>query len=264
MNPLLRTLKLFVIASMLAVACGGGGAVMARVGDVEITEGDLAALYETRSMPFGEELRTALFRVVAQEVLVAAMATEFGEQPDEDEVEQTYQALVSDLEGRGMTPAQALGVPNAGLGMLRFNAKLVVLRAGVTDHLLRSPEFLDALFLDAVGVTTVCVKHILLETEEDAEDVIERLDDGEDIGDVAEEVSLDAAARGDLGCRSASEFVPEFAYAAVEAELGEPHGPVQSQFGWHVLVVSARTVLDRAVVEADPRQFISTVDASAA
>jgi len=235
---------------------------MARVGDVEITEGDLAALYEARSMPVGEEMRTALFRLAAQEALLVAMDADFGAQPDEDEVEQTYQALVSDLEARGMTAAQALGVPNAGLGMLRFNAKLVVIRADVTDHLLRSPEYLDALFANGLGVTTVCVKHVLLETEEEAEAVIERLEDGEDIGDVAEEVSLDTAERGDLGCRSASEFVTDFAIASMDAELGEPHGPVQSPFGWHVLVVSERTVLDRAVVEANPGQFVSTVDAS--
>lgn len=260
-----RTLAPIVLAAVLLSACGGGaGAEMARVGDSVITEGDLAALYETRSMPVGDDLRLALFRLVAREILHDAMEVEFGITLDVDAVEAEYQAQLAEFEQRGLTPAQALGVADAGLGMVRFNAELAVIRDAVVASIVSAPEYLDALFDDGLGVTTVCVSHILVETEGMALDVLERLDGGEEMGDLADELSLDGAPRGDLGCRSASVYVPDFAYAAVAADVGEPHGPVESDFGWHVLLVSDRTVLDRAAVEADPLSHVSEVDMGAA
>lgn len=258
----MRKIALLILAALLAAACGGGGAVMARVGDATITEGDVAALYEARSMPIGNDLRTALFRLAALEVLIDAMESQFDLELDTAEVDRTYAEMEADLEARGVSPADALGVPGAGMGMVRFNAKLAVVRALVSDRVLRSDEFLDTLYEDGVGVTTVCVAHVLVETEDEALDVLERLEDGEDIGAVATEVSLDTGAEGgDLGCRQASEYVTEFAYAAVQAEIGVPTGPIPTQFGFHVLIVSDREVLDRALVEADPLAHLSGVDA---
>lgn len=235
---------------------------MARVGDATVTEGDVAALYDAQSMPIGDDLRTALFRLTALEVLVAAMDSEFGLEVDQAGVDSLFEQLRADLTARGITPAEALGVDNAGIGMVRFNAELAVIRDQVLQRLLSTGEYIDALYSEGIGVTTVCVQHVLVATEDEALEVIERLEDGEDIGDVAVEVSLDTSPRGDLGCRAASEFVTSFAYASVSADLGAPTGPVSSQFGFHVLVVSEREVIDRTLVEADPLQYLSNVDAS--
>lgn len=261
MTPL-RKIVPMALACLLAASCGGSGAVMARVGDATITEGDVAALYEARSMPIGDDLRTTLFRLAALEVLVAGMEAEFGLEVDTTEVDTLFEQLQADLTARGITPAEALGVANAGIGMVRFNAELAVIRDQVSQRLLSSAEYIDALYQEGIGVTTVCVQHVLVATEDEALEVLERLEDGEDLGDVAVEVSLDTSERGDLGCRLASEFVTEFAHASVLADIGAPTGPVPTQFGFHVLVVSEREVLDRALVEADPLQYLSTVDAS--
>jgi parvulin-like peptidyl-prolyl isomerase len=73
--------------------------------------------------------------------------------------------------------------------------------------------------------------------------VIDRLDSGEEFADLAAEVSVDTgsgAAGGDLGCTTANQYVADFANAAVEAVIGEVTGPIQSEFGYHVLIVDSR------------------------
>jgi peptidyl-prolyl cis-trans isomerase C len=62
-------------------------------------------------------------------------------------------------------------------------------------------------------------------------------------GDLARQLSQDpGSARngGDLGTRPASAFVPPFARALVEAEPGQIVGPVQTEFGFHVIHVIDR------------------------
>jgi parvulin-like peptidyl-prolyl isomerase len=261
-----RTLSSIVLAATLVSACGGGGgAEMARIGDSVVTEGDLAELYESETVPIGDPMREALFRVIARVVLIDAMESDLGITFDTDEAEELYQTLVAELEASGRTPADALGVPGAGLGMVRFNADLAVIRSAVAERLVSSPAFLDAFFASGLGVTTVCAAHILVGTSEEADDALVKSAGGEDFGDLADELSLDRAApRGDLGCATASSFVPAFAQATLDAPIGEAYGPVETEFGWHVLLVSERTVLERADVEADPLQYISERDVSRA
>lgn len=84
-----------------------------------------------------------------------------------------------------------------------------------------------------------CVRHILLENEADATSVLDELSGGGDFAVLAAERSVGPTGPdgGDLGCAPASNYVPEFATAVTEAELGEFVGPVETQFGWHVIVV---------------------------
>jgi peptidyl-prolyl cis-trans isomerase C len=227
-----------------------------------VTEADLAGLYDTDALPVDQDLRFAVFNLIARVILVDAMTDEFGISLDEDAVETLYQEMLAEMEQSGITPEQALGVRNAGFGMVRFNAELMVIRDTVTDLILSDPEFLDRLFEEAVGVTTVCAQHILVDTFEEAIDVAQSLDEGEDFAALAAEASRDTAPGGDLGCRLADEYVPEFARATIEIAVGEVSEPVETQFGWHVIIVSERTVFDRAQVESDPRSYVSSIQAN--
>lgn len=95
------------------------------------------------------------------------------------------------------------------------------------------------------GIATsglACVSHILVETEEEAEAIVVELDDGADFATLAVERSIDpgsGANGGFLVCTSAQEigtqFVPEFAAAAVEAAPGVPTEPVETDFGFHII-----------------------------
>ena len=92
----------------------------------------------------------------------------------------------------------------------------------------------------------VFARHILVETEEEANAAYERLQTGEDFATVAAEVSQDtgsAARGGDLDWQPRSFFVKEFADAAFSQEIGEIGQPVKSEFGYHIIQVIAREEL---------------------
>jgi peptidyl-prolyl cis-trans isomerase C len=93
----------------------------------------------------------------------------------------------------------------------------------------------------------VRARHILLETEEEAREVIAALDGGIEFADLASERSSgpSAAQGGDLGYFSREQMVPSFAEAAFAMEPGSyTKEPVQTEFGWHVILVEDKRPKD--------------------
>lgn len=86
-------------------------------------------------------------------------------------------------------------------------------------------------------------RHILVDTEEKAREVITKLDGGAKFEDLAKEMSTGPSKEngGDLGYFAKNEMVPEFADAAFAIEPGKySKDPVKTQFGWHVVKVEDR------------------------
>ena len=86
-------------------------------------------------------------------------------------------------------------------------------------------------------------RHILLETEAEAESALGTLRAGESFADLARAISTDpgsGARGGELGETFVGNYVPEFRKAIEEAEIGELVGPVQSEFGYHILQVRSK------------------------
>ncbi len=78
----------------------------------------------------------------------------------------------------------------------------------------------------------------MVEDEAAANDALDRIDSGEAFADVATDVSTDqgsAANGGELGFNQPGVFVPEFEDALFSAEEGEVVGPVETQFGFHII-----------------------------
>lgn len=99
-------------------------------------------------------------------------------------------------------------------------------------------------------------RHILLspneirseeETRQLAEDIFDRISQGESFEELAEEYSEDisnALRGGDLGWATPGQFVPEFEQTMNATAIGELGGPVRSQFGWHIIRVEDRRQVD--------------------
>ena len=263
--------KLLVAVVGLAVlfsACSGGkGEEIGRVGDTAMYLSSIEALYEGDTVTVDESFRQTLFQVLAVEVLEQVAAADLGIAVTEGQVDAYYEEeFVPLLEENDLTAAELLDVPGASDGMLRFNARVLVLRDAVIAELLRAPEFVDQVFADAATLTTVCARHILLETAEEAQVVIDRLAAGEEFDPVARETSTDPSAGengGNLGCDSASRYVEPFAETTLTAPVGQVVGPVETQFGFHVIIVDDRRVPTREQYLADPTQYVTSEDQTA-
>lgn len=86
-------------------------------------------------------------------------------------------------------------------------------------------------------------RHILVETEAEAVSALGALRAGESFADLARAISTDpgsGARGGELGETFVGNYVPEFRKAIEEAEIGELVGPVQSEFGYHILQVRSK------------------------
>lgn len=121
---------------------------------------------------------------------------------------------------------------------LRTSYLVDVIAADVTPEVLR--EAYDEAVADFEPEEERRARHILLETEEDAANVIAELDGGADFATLAAERSTGPSASngGDLGWFGRGRMVPPFEEAAFALEVGAySETPVETQFGFHVLIV---------------------------
>ncbi|MEM7339811.1 MAG: peptidylprolyl isomerase [Actinomycetota bacterium] len=134
------------------------------------------------------------------------------------------------------------------------------------------------------GPDVPCVRHILFsvevapdaddetvaqieaEAEAQANDALAELAAGADFATLAQERSTGPSGPngGDLGCSDTSAWVPPFAEAVDAATVGEPVGPVQTDFGFHVILVEgfepAPPPNGDALAEQQVREALATAD----
>ncbi len=85
-------------------------------------------------------------------------------------------------------------------------------------------------------------RHILVDTQERCNALKEEIQNGKDFAEVAREHSTCPSSRkgGDLGQFGPGQMVPEFDKAVFSGDVGVVYGPIQTQFGYHLLEVTAR------------------------
>lgn len=106
------------------------------------------------------------------------------------------------------------------------------------------------------GFVRACARHILVATQEKADEVKRRLDNREDFAKVAAAESKDPGSAGDgglVGCDLGpnSQLVPEFLAAVLSQPVGEVGPPVKTQFGFHLIKVDSRVVPPYDQVKAE-------------
>ena len=138
----------------------------------------------------------------------------------------------------------------------------------LTEEILRS-LIADNILMEALAerhggprvVEHVQASHILVETEETGQEVLDKLAEGEDFGTLAAEYSTDPGSKdqgGDLDWFPRGMMVPEFEEAAFSLEPGETSGLVQTAYGYHIIQVHEREEreMDPALyAQAQQQQF---------
>lgn len=192
--------------------------VLATVNGTEITLGHLIAM--TRMLPpqFQELPDNVLFdglleQLVQQEALAAVAAQDMGRMEE-------------------------LGLANERRAFLAATLLDRVGNAEITEAELQA-EY-DAVYGSAEPQVEYNASHILVETEAEAEALIGELAAGADFAELAAERSIGPSGPngGQLGWFGAGMMVPSFEEATFALEVGEVSAPVQTQFGWHVIVLN--------------------------
>lgn len=258
--------KLFSLVAAGAVvlaACGSGsGNVAATVNGTDVTVGDVNALIDSdgATVPV-EQFAQYLTAAIQFNIFFEAAEADFGVSATEEEIEAEAQRLFDELATEGETREDFLaarGVTEDFLAKIAEQSAVdVAMREALAaDAADPTQEEIDAeRAIAAAALTNACVSHILVATEDEANDVMARLDAGEDFGAIATEVSTDtgsAANNGELPCGSPDGYVEPFRLAVLDATVGEVYAvPVESQFGYHIILVTELTEPTEADLPTD-------------
>jgi len=96
---------------------------------------------------------------------------------------------------------------------------------------------------ELASVSQIRASHILVKTEAEAKQILEKLKKGGNFAELAKKYSIDPGSAkngGDLGYFSSGQMVPEFEQAAAKLKPGEISEPVKTKFGYHIIKVTDR------------------------
>jgi parvulin-like peptidyl-prolyl isomerase len=246
-RPALR-LSAVALLALVTAACGTSSATVATVNGEPIERSDVVSLrnsYEDAASTDGEMFRQDLTGLIIQQAMVDAARDQF----DVEISDAAVTERATDPPTRYASIFESIAAdPDAGPGLVEANAvRSLISDAVVGEMALEASGGAEQLLAASPqDVTLVCARHILTQTAEEAEEVLERLEAGEAFSELVTEVSLDTNSPGGLlagpeGCPvHLTPLGVDFAVAAATAPIGEPTGPVATEFGYHVIVVDER------------------------
>ena len=136
--------------------------------------------------------------------------------------------------------ALRLSIENEIRALLATVALGEVEDAATTDELIEKAY--DDQYLDAAGAKEFNAAHILVETEDEAKDLVTKLESGVDFAQLARAKSTGPSGPngGALGWFGLGQMVPQFEQAVVIMDIGAISPPVKTQFGWHVIMLNEK------------------------
>lgn len=192
-----------------------------------------------------EELARQYLTFLIHQQVVHAYADEHDVQIDTGQVDALFQQQVAELGGPQPFDALLRGA-GATERDVRSLFEEQVLRESVAEAVvaeeLGEDQLRQAYEERILEFSQVQVAHILVETEEEAERLLERATP-QTFADLARRFSLDTgsgSAGGDLGVQRPIDLVQPFADATLDIPVGEIGGPIQTEFGWHLIHVIDR------------------------
>lgn len=192
-----------------------------------------------------EELKERAYEDLLIQTVVKQDAEKRNIKISDEQVEEDLQALKDRYSDSGYkTFLEKMGMSEGDLkDQIKLENIFVLLKEEVTQGVTvtedEAEEFYQEntqIFEEPAGME---VYHILVATEEEAHDILAKLDQGEDFSELAKEFSTCPSSEqgGDLGLvNEDTNFVEEFKKAALELKSGEiTPNPVKTEFGYHII-----------------------------
>lgn len=195
--------------------------VLATVNGTEITLGHLLAARDALPEQFRGMPADALFQPLIEQL-----------------IEQT--AIMQEADGT-LSPREQVAFENEQRAFIANAALTRAATAAVTEE--NISEAYTAFVTEFDGrepAPEFNASHIIVETEEEALELKALLDDGADFAELATEHSMDGAADGggSLGWFGLGAMIPEFEEAVQALEVGDYMGPLETRFGWHIVLLN--------------------------
>jgi peptidyl-prolyl cis-trans isomerase C len=217
--------------------------VVATVNGAKITLGQMIAMKETlppeyQSLPDDVLFKGIYDQLIQQEVLAQSI--------------------------KDLGPRAVATIDNEKRGYVSGLAIEGIVKEAVTDAALQKAY--DDRFKDAKPQTEYHAAHILVATQEEADALKTELAGGADFAELAKAKSTDTgsgANGGDLGWFGLGMMVKPFEDAVVGAKVGEVTGPVQTDFGYHLILVKETRIAEKPTLDQLRDDLASEVERAA-
>lgn len=208
-------LALLAAAWAVPATAQDAATVVATVNGTQITLGHLAALRAQLPAQYQQLPADVLFRGLLDQVI--------------------QQTALSQSAEKLVTKRDELTLENDRRAYLAGLVLQDAVKGAITDEAIQAAY--DAKYKNAEPGMEYNASHILVKTEEEAKKLKDDLDKGADFAELARQHSTDGAAAGggSLGWFGPGMMVKPFEDAVVALKAGEIGGPLQTQFGWHLI-----------------------------
>lgn len=264
MSPFVRAALAAVFALALAACANVTGAgdpnVAATVNGTEIMVTEVEERFEqAKAQPqvaqqleqdadgaYEQNIQAQILTQLVVSQLLEQWADDLGIDAGPEEIESEKTALIEQIGGQ---EAFDQAVEESGLSAADVDLQIRqrVLQNKISAEVGEGSEVTDADIKafydenrDARFGEKATARHILVEKEAKAKQIMQQLRDGGDFAKIAEEESTDpgsAAKGGELPEFGRGQMVPEFEEAVFNAEVGDLVGPVKTDFGFHIIEV---------------------------
>ena len=255
-KKILKMVAAPIALSALLVGCSDGGdRTVATVNDEKITEAELDKVLQSQ---YGQSVLDTLIinKIVEQE------AEKLDIKLTDEEIEEEYKVYTESYGGEDALK-KALESLNMTTEDIKNDIRIYLLTVKVMeDYVDLTEEDVKAYFEENkesfATPEQVEASHILVEDEATANEVIEKLNAGEDFAELAKEYSTDesnAAEGGALGFFGRGQMVEEFENAAFAMNVGEvSKTPVKTEHGYHIIKVTDKTEAAEADYETSKEE----------